>query len=468
MKGFRLKTGYIAAGLAFLAAWAFFQFAYPYHLMRREEMDLFLYDWEYIRQTYRGFGWLARFASDFLDQFFHLSVVGPLVVAALLLAIGAAAYRICRHFLGKWPSLGIATLVYAWSFLRETENLYCTRYTLVVLGYLALVLLALRFKKAWMRPVAAVLLLALGAWTLGSPVHRYYGKAWGTPRVAYDRMIGLDVETARENWDKVLKLSERDLYITEASYCYNLAHAMKGDLSQSLFQHSQNHANGLLLRISTESSAFTNCLAGEAWYHLGDMTLPEQSAIIALQASLRHTGTRYLLRMARVNLISGQEATAQKYLALLSKTLFYGKWAKSMLPGHRDAAAEAWLEAARANLAHGDFVHNLRQSRDILLGLLEANPDNDLARNYLLCYDLLQYDLEHFMEVYASKPIDSPIYHQAALIWLSQEDRVTAEDAARYGASQEDIDRMARFFRHPAGYKNSYWYYYLKALNEQQ
>ena len=60
-------------------------------------------------------------------------------------------------------------------------------------------------------------------------------------------MIGLDAEVAREHWDKVIKLSEKDLYMTEASYCYNLAHAMKGDMSQALFEHSQNGVAGLLI-----------------------------------------------------------------------------------------------------------------------------------------------------------------------------------------------------------------------------
>ena len=62
--------GRCAAALAFLAAFVFFQFAYPYHLIRREQMTLFVYDWDYIFQTYRGSGWLARLASDFIEQFF--------------------------------------------------------------------------------------------------------------------------------------------------------------------------------------------------------------------------------------------------------------------------------------------------------------------------------------------------------------------------------------------------------------
>ena len=463
MKGKLNQSGSIAAVLAFLAAFAFFQFWYPYHLVRREQMTLFVYDWDYIFQTYRGSGWPARFASDFIEQFFHLPVLGPFFVALLLTGIGAVAYRISRKFLGQWPSLGIAAAFYVWSFFRETGNLYITRYTVVVLAYLALVLLALQLRRAWMRPVAAALLLACGAWALGSPFHQYYGKAWGTPRFNYDRVIGLDAEVAQEHWDKVIRLSRKDLYMTEASYCYNLAHAMKGDMSQALFAHSQNGVAGLLIRISTDRSAFSNCLAGEAWFQVGEMTIAEQGAIIAMQASPKHTGARYLVRLARVNLASGEDAAAQKYLDLLSKTLFYGKWARSRMPGCQDDATRAELDKARAKLARRDFVHHSEVPRDILTNLLAANPDNAVAREYLRCFDLMNFDLEHFMEDYAKDPTPSPTYHQSALIWLSLQDRLTDRDLARYGIAKEEIDRMGRFFRSPSRYKDTYWYYYLQA-----
>ena len=106
----------LTAFTAFLVSFCFFLLAYPYHLIRREEQTLFVYDWDYIRQTYRGNGWLARFFSDFLEQFFHLPGVGPFVIALLLLGICVVVYRICRHFLGKWPSLAIAALFFLWSF----------------------------------------------------------------------------------------------------------------------------------------------------------------------------------------------------------------------------------------------------------------------------------------------------------------------------------------------------------------
>ena len=182
------RTGLVAAVLAFLGSWSFFLFAYPYHLMRREQQNLFLFDGVHIRETYRGMGFLGRFVSDFLEQFFLAAVPASLIVALLLTGIGVVVFRICRHFLGKWPSLGVATLFFAWSFLRETGNLYLTRYTVATLALLSLVLLALQFKNAWLKPVAAALLVGLGIWAFGSPVHKIYGKAWSVPQFKYERV----------------------------------------------------------------------------------------------------------------------------------------------------------------------------------------------------------------------------------------------------------------------------------------
>lgn len=467
MKGKRWMAPVIG-GVGFLSAFGFFLLAYPYHLMRREQMTLFLFDSDYIRQTYQGSGWLARFVCDFLDQFFHLPVVGPLVVALLLTAIGVVTYRIVRRFLGEWPSLAVAALVFAWSFLRETENLYSTRYTLVVLGYLALLLLALQPRKGWLKVASLAVLAGFGVWSLGAPVQRYYGKAWGMPEVRYDRMIGLDTEVARENWDRVLRLSEKDLHMTEASYCYNLANAMKGKLGSGLFKHSQDGVNSLFIRVSTDRSPFSNGIAGEVWYQLGDMTIAEQSAIIALQASPKHTGARYIKRLAEANLVSGEAASARKYLNLLSRTLFYGRWARQMMPLIQPDQPDERLAGSRKRLSHEDFVHYSTRPRPVLKGLLEADPSNTVALEYLLCYDLMNLDLDHFMEDYPRWVQPAGIYREAVLIWLSLHDRLDAEHLLSFGLDREAVDRMGRFFRNPSAFRDSYWYYYLNAMEEDK
>ena len=467
-QGIKSHAGHLAAALAFLGSFCFFQFAYPYHLMRREQLNLFLFDGDYISQTYRGTGWLVRFVADFLEQFFHLPVAGPLIVALILTAIGWAVFKICRRYMGMWPSLAVGILFFAWSFLREMGNLYQTRYTLVVLGFLTLVLLALQFRKASLQAVAAAAFAAAGIWALGSPYHPDYGKLWNVPKLDYERMIGLDVECVRENWDKVLELSKVDLYMEEASYCYNLALAMKGTLGDKMLDHSQNHHVTLLFPVTSERAVFSNTLAGEAWFQVGDMTVAEQSAITSLQASPKHTGTRFLVRLARVNLAMGEEAAARKYLDILSRTLFYGKWARSMMPGHQDEAVRAQLAKAHARLIQRDFVHNSGHPRTVLHALLEADPGNLPARQYLLCFDLMGYNLDGFMEDYEQGRLKGHLYSEAILIWLSQHDRLNPEEVARYGVDVSEVDRMGRFGRNPNAFKNTYWYYYLMAMQEAQ
>jgi len=467
-QGIKSHAGHLAAALAFLGSFCFFQFAYPYHLMRREQLNLFLFDGDYISQTYRGTGWLVRFVADFLEQFFHLPVAGPLIVALILTAIGWAVFKICRRYMGMWPSLAVGILFFAWSFLREMGNLYQTRYTLVVLGFLTLVLLTLQFRKAWLQAVAAAAFAAAGIWALGSPYHPDYGKLWNVPKLDYERMIGLDVECVRENWDKVLELSKVDLYMEEASYCYNLAHAMKGNLGETLLNHSQNHHLTLLFPVSSERAVFSNTLAGEAWFQLGDMTVAEQSAITSLQASPRHTGARFLVRLARVNLVSGEDAAAMKYLDILSKTLFYGKWARSRMPGHQDESVRTELAQARARMMRRDFVHHSDNPRAVLHELLKADPGNRAAREYLLCFDLMGYNLDGFIEDYVPDKIKGHLYNEAVLIWLSQHDRLNPEEVARYGVDVSEVDRMGRFGRNPNAFRNTYWYYYLMAMQEAQ
>ena len=134
------RFGYILAGLAFMASFCFFLTLYQYHLMRREQLNLFVYDWDYIALHFNGMGWLSRLAGSFTEQFFRSRILGPLCVALLLVAVGVVTYRIFRKFLDSRVSLVVAGLVFAWSFLRECGNLYQTRYTIATLGFLSLIL----------------------------------------------------------------------------------------------------------------------------------------------------------------------------------------------------------------------------------------------------------------------------------------------------------------------------------------
>ena len=457
---------FIAA--AFLTAFAFFALAYPYHLMRREQLTLFIYDLPHIIRTYGGAGCFSAFLGDFAEQFFCFRAAGPLVISLLLTAIGVLSYRICRSFAGRKLSFIIALLVYAWSFLRETETIFVTRYTIAVAGYLLCIYAALSFRKPLARFCALPLFLLLGVGLFGSLYHRDYGKLIGKPDFEYEKLIGMDVEASRENWDNVLDISKSNLLYNEACYLHNLAAAMKGELPERLFTHPQNYANGLLLMVN-EVTPFSNGAAGEVWYHLGNMTLADQSAMVSLQFSPKHTGARFIKRLAMINLVSGELGSAEKYLKMLDKTLFYRKWARMITPENQDEQTRSRIENMRRNLVRTDIVSSSNDYRLLLAGLLEANQDNTMARDYLLCFDLLTCDLDAFMKDYVPGRDTANIYQEAALIWLSiqyNSGNIKDVDFDRYGITEATINRQQMFSRYPERYKATYWYYFNNVMGE--
>ena len=463
------KKRFFIPAVAFLAAFCFFACAYPYHLMRREQQTLFLLDIPHILKTYAGPGCLARFMGDFLEQFYCFKFIGPLVVAGLLTAIGALTYHICRGVAGKKISLLLATIIYIWSFLRETETIYITQYTIAIAGYLLCIWAALKFRKTAAKLGSLVIFVALGFCMFGSPYHKNYGKLIGKPDFDFEKLIALDVETSRENWDKVLDISKKKLLYNEAVYFYNLATAKKGCMSENLLRHPQNYDSGLFFLVTDQISPFSNGLAGEVWYHLGNMTLADQSAMVAMQSSPKHTGARFIRRMAMINLISGEYGAAQKYLCMLSKTIVYRRWAKSMIPENQDENTRQMIEAARANLVGSDVVSGSNDYRLLLHKLLEANPDNRMAKEYLLCYDLLLCDLPSFIEDYVPEANNPAIYQEAALIWINiehNEGRMDVIRPAEFGITPDTVERLKKFYQFPNNYKTTYWYYYTDKMGE--
>ena len=116
----------------------------------------------------------------------------------------------------------------------------------------------------------------------------------------------------------------------------------------------------------------------------------------------------------------------------------------------------------------GTLEYESSSARTVLRALLEADPGNRAAREYLLCYELMWYNLDGFMETYEQEMIPGRVYREAILIWLSQQGQLNPEGVARYGVDETEVDRMGRFGQNPNAFKNTYWYYYLQAMEAQK
>ena len=242
-------------------------------------------------------------------------------------------------------------------------------------------------------------------------------------------LITYDFYMRTSQWDKAIAKAEAKQPTTPfAVACVNLSLAMKGQLSDRLFDFYQHGAEGLFPSFSRDmTSPLPTC---EAFFQLGMVNDAERYAFEAQEAIPNHRKSgRLTKRLAECNIINGQYEVARKYLRLLGKTLFYRKWAKQqmLLIDNQHVDTHPTYARARAfRQKKQDFLFSDTEM-DQMLGLLFVeNYDNRMAYEYLMCYELLQGDMERFNEYYPlgkyAKFDHIPLAYQQALVmqWTQQ------------------------------------------------
>ena len=303
-------------------------------------------------------------------------------------------------------------------------------------------------------------------------------KAWGRPDGISELAMGLAVESSLENWDRVAALAAEDRTSEVGTYYYNLANAMRGQLPDRLLDYYQPFERGLFLPVGEHSTPFVIGCAGDVWFALGDMVMAERDAMLGLIFSPAHKGSRYVRRLAETNLVTGDTEAASKFLRmLLDGPRRDRKWAEERLPGAWTPAVKRRIEGKRALLPALDVVHGMDQVPLILRLLLNANPGNRMALDYLLCYDLLTKDLDAFVGDYVPALTASRLYEEAMLIVLAAKGGMNEENLVRYHIAAETLERFNRFvtvYRRDGGsgrnlgeFRNTYWYYFYYAVRNE-
>ena len=192
-----------------------------------------------------------------------------------------------------------------------------------------------------------------------------------------------------EQWTELLDRLEgypADLYT--ASLLCDVCRALyeTGRLGSDLFRCPQQPA-ALFQR--SQEGAFVRG-SGEVLFLLGCVNEAEHVAHESLEV---HGERPDILRLlARVHLAKGNPAAARVFLNVLRNDLIHGDWAAWYLQQLEDNPADAGdslVQAARANMPQADRLAEQATDEDVLLGLLEHNPANRMAVEYLLAYYLL-------------------------------------------------------------------------------
>lgn len=286
--------------------------------------------------------------------------------------------------------------------------------------------------------------------------------------MAYDYLVRM------KKWPEIIGLAEKHKPSSPiATCCLNLALAKTGQLGDRLFDFKQAGRETL---IPTFKRDFTSSLVlGEIYYHSGLVNAAQRLAFEAMEAIPDYQkSTRCFVRLAETRIINGQYDAALPFLLTLTKTLFYRKWALeklSYLNNEEKINADpeyGWLRKIRCS---DDFIFADNAPDGMLFTLMQDNPQNKLAFQYLMAWELLNGNLNRFVECL---PLGSQLFigkmpksYQEALlfIWGKNYDTFTnfpgeidmkmKKEMQNFLKESEnnDITRLEK------EYENTFWYY---------
>lgn len=232
--------------------------------------------------------------------------------------------------------------------------------------------------------------------------------SWFGIKASFDEMtydlIDYDFLVRTEQWDKIIEKAEKKPATTPLSVsCVNLALSQKGQLADRLFEFYQNGGEGLFPTFTRDMISPVS--TAEIFFRLGMVNDAERYMFEAQEAIPNYRkSARLTRRIIECEIINGNYKVAAKLLRRLQKTLFYSNWANQTMALLSNEKAinrhPIYGKLRKYREKKQDFLFSDREM-DQMLGLLFLNDNhNKMAYEYLVCYELLQRDMEKFMQYY--------------------------------------------------------------------
>ena len=232
--------------------------------------------------------------------------------------------------------------------------------------------------------------------------------SWFGIKASFDAMtydlIDYDFLVRTEQWDKIIEKAEKKPATTPLSVsCVNFALSQKGMLADRLFEFYQNGGEGLFPTFTRDMISPVS--TAEIFFRLGMVNDAERYMFEAQEAIPNYRkSARLTRRIIECEIINGNYQVAAKLLRRLQKTLFYSNWANQTIAllGNEKAINQhpIYGKLRKYREKKQDFLFSDREM-DQMLGLLFLNDNhNKMAYEYLVCYELLQRDMEKFMQYY--------------------------------------------------------------------
>lgn len=369
----------------------------------------------------------------------------PAITALVLMTVEARLFFYENARLASLYALGGGVILW-YVYHRITEDLSGRRWAGIIInsviciavaavcyilfGYGALAFLALELlsSPAGKRiPAGAVISIALALCLSGNVCTHYRMEPkdallvpgpgrWVDAKKArgVEDLLTYSIEYGRGNYKGIINLYEhsRNAKTPEMSFFYSASAAQLGILPDKLLKMKKPNL-GTFIHLDSKSNLFTIEMAAELYFLIGDMTYTERACMHANNFSPTKRCACLIKRLAEANLIIGDYEGAEKYLRQLRSSFIYRKWAEDHTPGSFSEDVQRKIDHKRQFLNNANAIRIGDNCHTILTGLLDANKDNIIALDYLLCTDIIANQKGMFMRDYEKYgPRDCELYNR--------------------------------------------------------
>ena len=353
-----------------VAVFCFWMFELPFLMAAREQVQLFLWNSDYLMERLAVPGGLAQYLGEFIVQFFVKNVYGALWYVVLLVAVQLLTWQLMRSKQRMAKSSWIYLLsfipsVILW-YLACNPKIPMTPIVAVLLTLVLMNLLPKHQKACW---IAAFAMIPIGYWLLGPAVvllalyllftrgsnvmlriaplillvFCVVGSSWLTPYPLKQIARGVDYYWEKETmgtfeemeYDMLMRQQRWDEMIEKYHQKGSESLSVNNAVLIVMWQQKRIDQQEVMRRINLDQRALKNIpsafLMSEVCMPLGMTNMSQRAAFEAMEAIPNYNkSARALQQLVQTNLISGNYKVALKYLSLLEQTTFYRGWARKM------------------------------------------------------------------------------------------------------------------------------------------
>ena len=292
----------------------------------------------------------------------------------------------------------------------------------------------------------------------------------------FENFFRLEKMFCRREWGEVIKFQEKiGMKNLIAQYYYNISLAEKDLLCDRMFNSNQDYGTNSIM-LQWDSKVNINQIFRGAYFFYTIGLINEAHRWAYESMVVQGFRPENLKMLIKTELISRHYKMAGKYINILKKTMNYRDLAKKYekMAGNPELIeADPELGGKRKLLPVKDFIVKLKNQQENVLLLLQANPGNRQAFEYMMAWFMLERNVDNVCnEIQKMKGMGYtrlPRHIEEAAVWYSSYSG-RLPDLGGLKISDETIKRFAEYRRAASQTDpgkgnikkisgNTFWYY---------